>query len=80
LKFSSLESRKIKIHYLALTLELLLCYDYGELNVFFSIFSHCFKSCDWPKEDLSKSDYKTNKEVENLGILLNIGKPLKPTT
>jgi hypothetical protein len=52
----------------------------SELNVFFPIFSHCFKSCDWPKEDLSKSGYKTNKEVENLGILLNIGKPLKPTT
>jgi hypothetical protein len=40
------------------------------LMLFFSIFSHCFKSCDWPKEDLSKSGYKTNKEVENLGIFI----------
>jgi hypothetical protein len=28
--------------------------------------------------DLAKSGYKTNKEVEYLGILLHVGKPLEP--
>ncbi len=45
---------------------------------FFSIFSCCIKSGDQPQEDLAKSDYKTNKEVENLGILLHVGEQLEP--
>ncbi len=38
-----------------------------ELSVFF-FFS--------VQEDLAKSDYKTNAELENLGILLHVGIPL----
>jgi hypothetical protein len=45
---------------------------------FFSIFSCCIKSGDQPQEDLAKSDYKTNKEVENLEILLHVGEQLEP--
>jgi hypothetical protein len=41
--------------------------------LFFSIFSCCIKSGDQPQEDLVKSDYKTNKEAENVGILLCVG-------
>jgi hypothetical protein len=45
---------------------------------FSSIFSCCIKSGNEPQEDLAKFDYKTNKEVENLGILLHVGEQLEP--
>jgi len=49
------------------------------LPMFFSsIFSCCIKSGNEPQEDLAKFDYKTNKEVENLGILLHVGEQLEP--
>lgn len=47
---------------------------------FLSIFSCCAKSGDRPQEDLAKSCYKTDREVENLGIPLHVGKPLDPIT
>jgi hypothetical protein len=49
-----------------------------ELSVFFffSVLSCCSKSGHQPQEDLAKSDYKTNAELENLGILLHVGIPL----
>jgi hypothetical protein len=45
---------------------------------FLSIFSCCIKSGDQLQKDLAKSDYKTNKEVKNLGILLHVGEQLEP--
>ncbi len=39
----------------------------------FSIFLCCSKSGDQLQEDLAKSGYKTNREVENLGILFPVG-------
>jgi hypothetical protein len=30
------------------------------------------------QEDLAKSGYNMNREVENLGVLLHVGEPLKP--
>jgi hypothetical protein len=45
---------------------------------FFSIFSCFTKSGDQPQEGLTKFSYKTNKEVENLGILFHVDKPLEP--
>jgi hypothetical protein len=48
-------------------------------NLFiFSIFSCFTKSGDQPQEDITKFVYKTNKKVENLGILFHVGKPLEP--
>ncbi len=44
---------------------------------FFPIFSCCSKSGDQPQEDLAKSGYKTNREIENLGILLHVGETLE---
>jgi len=40
---------------------------------FFFLISHfaTSESGDQPQEDLAKSDYKTNKEVENLEFLLH---------
>jgi hypothetical protein len=40
---------------------------------FFFLISHfaTSKSGDQPQEDLAKSNYKTNKEVENLEFLLH---------
>jgi hypothetical protein len=43
-------------------------------SAFFSIFSCCSESGNQPQEDLVKSSYKTNAEIENLQILLHIGK------
>ncbi len=42
--------------------------------LFFSQFSP--KSGDRPQEDSAKSGYKTNLKIQNLGILLHVGKPL----
>jgi hypothetical protein len=36
------------------------------------------QSGDKKQEDLAKFGYKTNREVENLGVLLHVGEPLKP--
>jgi hypothetical protein len=36
------------------------------------------KSSDQPQEDLTTFIYKTNKEMEILGILFHVGKPLEP--
>jgi hypothetical protein len=36
-----------------------------------------FKNDDQPQEDLTKYSYKTNKEIENLGVLLHVGDPLE---
>jgi hypothetical protein len=46
----------------------------------FSIFSCCPPKVVMTHKavDLAKSGYKTNKEVEYLGILLHVGKPLEP--
>jgi hypothetical protein len=44
---------------------------------FFSTFSCCSKSSDQPQEDLAKSDYRTNREIKNLGILEHVKEPLK---
>jgi hypothetical protein len=41
---------------------------------FFPIFS-----C-WPQENLAKSGCKTNREVENIGILLHVGELLEHIT
>jgi hypothetical protein len=47
--------------------------------VFFpSIFSCCSKSGEQPQEDLAKSGYNINREVENLGILFRAREPLEP--
>jgi hypothetical protein len=47
------------------------------ISVFFFFFSPIFscwsKSGDQPQGDLAKSGYKTNREIENLGILLHFG-------
>jgi hypothetical protein len=45
---------------------------------FFPFFSCCSEGGCKPQEDLAKPDYKTNREVKNLGILLHVGEPLKP--
>jgi len=44
---------------------------------FFPIFSCCSKSGDQPQKDLAKSGYKTNRQIENLGILLHVGETLE---
>jgi hypothetical protein len=44
----------------------------------FAIFSRCTKSDDQPQEDLAKYGYKTNREIENLRIILHVDKLLKP--
>jgi hypothetical protein len=41
------------------------------------LLSCCSKSGDQPQEDLAKSGYKTNREVEKLGILLHANEPLE---
>jgi len=46
--------------------------------VFFPILSCCTESGDQPQEDLTKSNYKTNKKIKTLRILLYVGQPLKP--
>jgi hypothetical protein len=43
---------------------------------FFPIFS-CFSKSE-PRQDLARSGYKTIRELENLGILLNVDEPLEP--
>ncbi len=43
-------------------------------SAFFSIFSCCSESGNQPQEDLAKSTCKTNAEIENLAILLHVGK------
>jgi hypothetical protein len=48
-----------------------------KISVFLSC---CSKSGDQPQEDLAKSGYKTNREVENLGILLHPNEPLAPNS
>jgi len=35
------------------------------------------ESDDQPQEDLAKFNYKTNRQVKNLGILLHIDQPWK---
>jgi hypothetical protein len=45
---------------------------------FFQFLSVAPKTGDQPQEDLAKSGYKTNKEIENLRIVLNVGKPQEP--
>jgi hypothetical protein len=45
---------------------------------FFLIVSCCSKSGDHPQEDIAKFSNKTNKNVEYLGILLYVDKPLEP--
>jgi hypothetical protein len=45
---------------------------------FFPIFSCCSKSGYQAQEDSTKSNYKTNRKIKNLGILLHVGKPLEP--
>jgi len=48
--------------------------DWNQVVFFlFSIFLCCSKSGDQLQEDLAKSGYKTNREVENLGILFPVG-------
>jgi hypothetical protein len=48
------------------------------INLFiFSTFSCCSKSSNQPQEDLAKSDYRTNREIKNLGILEHVKEPLK---
>jgi hypothetical protein len=48
--------------------------DWNQLVFFlFSIFLCYPKSGDQLQEDLAKSGYKTNREVENLGILFPVG-------
>jgi hypothetical protein len=42
---------------------------------YFSNFSCHTKSDDQPQIDLAKCGYKTNRQVENLDILLLVGKP-----
>jgi hypothetical protein len=44
-----------------------------QISVFLSC---CSKSGDPPQEDLAKSGYKTNREVENLGILFHANEPI----
>jgi hypothetical protein len=48
----------------------------GSVFFFFFLISHfaTSESGDQPQEDLAKSDYKTNKEVENLEFLLHFDK------
>ncbi len=36
---------------------------------FFSTFSCCSKSRDQPQEDIANPDYRTNREIKNVGIL-----------
>jgi hypothetical protein len=49
------------------------------MSVFFSSIFSCFsKSGDQPQEDLAKSGYNINREVENLGILFRAREPLEP--
>jgi hypothetical protein len=43
---------------------------------FFPIFS-CFSKRE-PQQDLARSGYKTNRELENLAILLHVDEPLEP--
>jgi hypothetical protein len=45
---------------------------------FFSIFSCRIKTGHQPQEDSVRSDYKTNKEVKIMAILLHVGKPIEP--
>jgi hypothetical protein len=45
---------------------------------FFSIFSCRIKTGNEPQQDLVRSDYKTNKEVKIMAILLHVGKPIEP--
>ncbi len=45
------------------------------ISVFFSC---CTKSDGQPQEDLAKYGYKTNREIENLRIILHVDKLLKP--
>ncbi len=47
-------------------------------KLFFAIFSCCTKSKDQPQDNLAKYDYKTNREIENLRIILLVEKLLKP--
>jgi hypothetical protein len=55
--------------------------EWDSLMFFFlSIFSCCTKSDDQSQEDLAKSSYTTNRGIENLGILLHVGKPLQSIT
>jgi hypothetical protein len=51
----------------------LLISEVGSRSSKFQFFSCCSKSGDQPQEDLAKSGYNTNHEVENLGILLHLG-------
>jgi hypothetical protein len=48
------------------------------LSFFSPIFSCCAKSGNQPQEDLAKSGYKIDEEVENLGILFHVDDPLEP--
>jgi hypothetical protein len=50
------------------------------LFLFFAIFSCCTKSDNQPQEDLAKYGYKTDREIENLRIILHVDKLLKPIT
>jgi len=45
---------------------------------FFKIFSCRIETGNQPQQDLVGSDYKTNKEVKIMAILLHVGKPIEP--
>ncbi len=36
------------------------------------------KTGNQPQDDIVRSDYKTNKEVKIMAILLHVGKPIEP--
>ncbi len=46
--------------------------------VFFKKNSCCIKSDNQPQNDLGTFDYKTNREIKNVRILLHVGKPQEP--
>jgi len=47
---------------------------------FVPIFSCFTKNGSQPQENLAKSGYKTNREVENIGILLHVGELIEHIT
>jgi hypothetical protein len=46
--------------------------------IFYFQFFHVASKVTIDQEELTKSNYKTNRKEKNLGILLHVNKPLQP--
>jgi len=53
--------------------------DFDDVHLKFETWElNNIKTGNQPQDDIVRSDYKTNKEVKIMAILLHVGKPIEP--